>query len=206
MKRAFNCSIVLALCGICACSSPANKRAINIKDLEKVQAAEAQNAPPAPARDALTAGELIALADCRDLACVQLFMKDHTSDFVHATKGEFAALHRSLVIDTAGRELVMPLSTLYVDINPQASWRLAHTLHRKELSDRLLDEFQRLGFTLVDSGYNRSIKGTRTRFISAQYPGKMLYASHTYQPWYWKGLYKNVTWPCFVFEVHTIQQ
>lgn len=206
MNLVLYCRIVFLLCGLSACSSPANKRAINIKDLEKIQAAEAQNAPAAPVRDALTAAELIALASCRNLPCVQLFMKDHSSDFVHATKGEFAALHRSLVIDTAGKELVMPLSTLYADINPQADWRLAHTLHTRELSNRLLDEFQRLGFTLVDSGYNRNIKGTQARFVSAQYPDKILYTSHTYQPWYWKGLYKNVTWPCFVFEVYTIQR
>lgn len=206
MNPAINYGILFAICALYACSSPSNSRAINIKDLEKVQAAEAQSAPAAPVRDALTAAELIALADCLDLACVQLFMKDHSSDFVHATKGEFAALHRSLVIDTTGRELVMPLSTLYVDINPQADWRLAHTLHRKELGNRLMDEFQRLGFALVDSGYNRNIKAMQARFVSEQYPGKMLYASHTFRPWYWKGLYKNVTWPCFVFEVYTIQQ
>ncbi|AXY76364.1 hypothetical protein D3H65_21240 [Paraflavitalea soli] len=206
MNLALYRGLICCLVGLCACSSPANKRAIDIKDLKKVQAAEAQNAPPEPARDALTAAELIALAECRNLDCVQFFMKNLSDDFVHATKGEFAALHRSLVIDTSGKELIIPLSTLYVDINPQASWRLAHTLHRKEMSNRLLDEFQRLGFVLVDSGYNRNIKGVRARFTSLQYPGKVLYTSHTYQPWYWKGLYKYVTWPCFVFEVYNIRQ
>jgi hypothetical protein len=203
MDRVFHGGIVLMLLGLCACSSPSNDRAIDSKDLEKVQAAEAQNAPAGPVRDALTASELIALADCDNLACVQLFMKDHNSDFVHASRGEFAALHRSLVKDTSGRELIMPLSTLYADVNPQASWRLAHTLHKRELSSQLLDEFYSLGFTLIDSGYYRGIRGKQARFASAQYPDKILYTSLTFQPWYWKGLYKKVTWPCYVFEVYT---
>lgn len=189
-----------------SCSSPSNKRAVSTDDLEKVQAADsADQAQHTPRRDALSATELIELADCSDLPCVQLYMKDRDRDFVHAVKGQFAALHRSTVTDTAGHELVMPLSTLYADVNPQATWRLAHTVNRKDLGDRLLAEFQQLGFAVADSGYyiGGGLKGKQARFSSPSYPGKSLYVTATYHPWYMKGLYANkVTWPCFVFEVY----
>ncbi|MBN8865077.1 MAG: hypothetical protein J0H92_17010 [Sphingobacteriales bacterium] len=199
----------LPVCFICilfACSSPSNRRAVSTDELEKVQAADsAAQQQYAATRDALSATELIELADCADLSCVQLYMKDRDNDFVHARKGEFAALHRSIVTDTAGNEFVMPLSTLYADVNPQASWRLAHTLHRKQTGDRLLGEFQQLGFAFVDSGYfiGGGLKGRQARFSSPEYPGKNLYITATYHPWYMKGLYNNkVTWPCYVFEVY----
>ncbi len=95
----------------------------------------------------------------------------------------------------------MPMSTLYADVNPQATWRLAHTLHGRALSDQLLADFQQQEFTLVDSGHFRGLQGNQHRYMSPRYPGKVLYTSTTYKPWYWKGLYKNVTWPCYVFEV-----
>jgi hypothetical protein len=170
--------------------------------LEKTQAEEIQNITAGPANDALTAAELIALSNCKDLTCIQLFMKHHANDFVHAQKGEFAALHRSVVIDTAGNELIIPLSTLYIDVNPQANWRMAHTLHRKELGDHLLEEFQTLGFQLVDSGYYTGVKGKQALYHSTGYPGKNLYITATFQPWYFKGLYQKVSWPCWVFEVY----
>ncbi len=189
-----------------SCSSPANRRAVDTDELEKVQAVDsAEQQQYTPKRDALSATELIELADCGNLPCVQLYMKDRGQDFVHARKGEFAALHRSIVTDTAGNELVMTLSTLYADVNPQASWRLAHTLHRKETGDRLLGEFQQLGFVFVDSGYfiGGGLKGRQARFHSLKYPDKNLYITATYHPWYMKGLYNNkVTWPCYVFEVY----
>ena len=182
---------------------PSNLRGIKLEDLEKVQAEDAKtSAALAPTHDALTATELIALADCNTIECVQHFMKDHSNDFVHAVKGEFAALHRSLVTDTAGNELVIPLSTLYIDVNPQASWRMAHTVHRRELGNDLLKEFNDLGFTFSDSGYYRGLKYKQARYRSKQFPGKSLFIATTYRPWQWKGLYKNVTWPCVVFEVY----
>ena len=171
-------------------------------DLEKIQTDEARNNPPAPSKDALTATELIGLADCGDLECVQLRMKEQADDFVHARKGEFAALHRSVVMDTAKRELLMPLSTLYVETNPGANWRMAHTVHRPEMRDKLLNEFQQLGFSLADSGYFLGLRSRQLVYTSSKYPGRNLYLTTTYAPWYLKGLYKNVTWPCFVFEVY----
>jgi len=98
--------------------------------------------------------------------------------------------------------LLMPLSTLYVDINPGAGWRLAHTLHNYDFSSRLIKEFQDLGFSVIDSAYNRSMKNNRQHFISRDYPNVDLYLTMTYIPWTWKGLYKKVTWPCYVFEVY----
>ena len=185
---------------------PTNLRGVSFEDLEKVQAEEEKFLSAlAPSHDALTATDLIALADCRTIECVQLFMKDHSNDFFHAAKGEFASSHRSAVVDTAGNELVIPLSTLYVDVNPQASWRMAHTLHRKDLGNNLLEEFKELGFTLADSGYYRGLKGKQARYQSRQFPGKSLYVTSTYSPWYLKGLYQRVTWPCYVFEVRNDQ-
>jgi len=152
--------------------------------------------------DALTAVELIELADCNDLACVQLFMKD-LSGFFHGKKGEFSAGLGSIVIDTAGIELIMPLSTFYVDVNPQASWRAAHTIHTKALADTLYNEFKQLGFEFVEEGRYLGIKSKQQRYVSPNYPGKSLYITTTFNPWYFKGLYENkVTWPCYVFEVY----
>ena len=176
---------------------------VNPEELEKVLAEDMKDAPPGPARDALDASTFMSLAACGDLPCVQRFMKDYSNDFIHATKGEFAARHRSVVIDTSGNELIMPLSTIYVDVNPQASWRMAHTLHRVELGNQLMEEFKQLGFSFVDSGYYRGLKMKRARFLSDQYPGRVLYVGSTYRPWNLKGLYRNVTWPCYMFEMYT---
>ena len=197
----FECCIVFI-----SCSSPSNRRAADLNDLEKIQSTDsAELAQSAPKRNALTAIELIELADCPSLPCVQLYMKERAADFVHAQKGEFASQYRTTVTDTAGKELVMPLSTLYADVNPQATWRLAHTLHQKEPGNKLLEDFHTLGFTFADSGYYIAggLKGKQARFVSPQYLGKSLYVTATFKPWYFKGLYgRAVTWPCYVFEVY----
>lgn len=193
---------VLVICGLVACRSSSNKRAINLDDLERVQAEDLQQMPAGPRRDALTAQEMLALAACKNLPCVQLFMKDLSADFLHAQKGEFVALHRSMIVDTSGNQILIPLSTLYVDVAPYASWRIAHTLHHIDIGNHLLSDFHQLGFALVDSGYYRGINRKQARFRSPQFPGTTLYVSSTYSPWYLKGLYMTVTWPCFVFEVY----
>lgn len=185
-----------------ACGSPSNKRGVSLEELEKIQNEEAQTALAAPAKDALTANELLEMADCNNLQCVQLFMKERSGDFVHAAKGEFAALHRSVVTDTAGAQLVIPLSTLYVDINPQADWRMVHTLHTAGLARKLLEDFHRLNFIFIDSGYYLGSKNKQGRYRSSQYPGKTLYVTSAFEPWQWKGLYKKTTWPCILFEVY----
>ncbi len=202
MKPAKKILFSFMLCILFACSSPSNKRAISLDELDKTQEDELKDAPPAPVRDALSATELMALAACSSLPCVQQFMKDYSADFIHATRGEFAALHRSIVVDTTGDTLVMPLSTIYVDVNPQADWRMAHTLHRADLGNRLMEEFKQIGYVFLDSGYFLGLKNKQARFTSPQYPGRTLYVTSTYEPWRLKGLYKKVTWPCFVFEIY----
>ena len=203
MKQVSILMMSLFACELFACSSASNDRAVRMEDLEKVQAEDTSEVT-SPTRDALTASELIALADCNNLECVQLFMKDHSNDFIHASKGEFAALHRTAITDTAGNKLVMPVSTLYLDVNPQASWRMTHTLHRLELNNQLLKEFESLGFQLADSSYRPAFGNKQFRYLSPQYPGKILYTTITYRPWTLKGLYKNVTWPCYMFEVRSV--
>jgi hypothetical protein len=196
---------VILLLGMVACSNSADKRAVTLEEL-KAQQAEDQSEweKYTPKRDILTAVELIALADCNTLSCVQLFMKDLSPDFFHGKKGEFSATHRSTVIDTAGNELIIPLSTFYVDVNPQAQWRAAHTVHTKALGDTLYNEFIQLGFEFVEEGYYLGIKSKQQRYVSKNYPDKSLYITATFNPWGFKGLYKNnVTWPCYVFEVYT---
>lgn len=183
-----------------SCGSRSNNRATSIEDLDKVQAEE-EAAMPHTTSSKLNATELIELADCADINCVQLYMKDRSSNFFYGKKGEYAALHRSAVTDTAGQQLIMPLSTLYIDVNTQASWRMAHTVHTKELSDALMNEFITFGFVLADSGYYNGMRYKQRHYTSDQYPGKHLYTGTTFSPWYAKGLYMKPTWQCYVFEV-----
>jgi len=194
-------SIFFALFFCSACESNSNKRAADVEDLDKVIAEDKKAAPPAPTRNALTATEFIALFGCKDLPCVQLFMKDRSSDFVHAKKGEFASQHRSVVQDTTGAELVMPLSTLYVSVDPGADWRMVHTLHTKALSDQLLKEFDKAKFLVTDSTRKNGNAGPVYQYRSVLYPGLVLLFKKTFSPWRARGLYYKVTWPCYVFEL-----
>jgi len=190
--------------GILSCSNPTDKRAVTLEELEAQQAEDKREWEKyTPKRDILTAVELIDLADCNTLSCVQLFMKNLSPDFFQGRKGEFSSGHRSTVIDTAGIELTMPLSTFYIDVNPQANWRAAHTVHTKALGDALHNEFMQLGFEFVEEGYFLGIKSKQQRYVSRNYPGKSLYITATFNPWGFKGLYENkVTWPCYVFEMY----
>ena len=202
MKYFLPCTRFIFLClFFTACKSNSNKRAVSLEDLDKVTAAE-QQATPGPARSALTATEFIQLSACKDLPCVQLFMKDRSTDFVHAKKGEFASQYRSAVTDTTGNSLVIPMSTLYVTVDAGADWRMAHTVHTKTLSDQLLQEFAALKFLLTDSVSNNKSTGFKYYYSSAQYPGLVLSQTKTFTPWRGRGLYYTVTWPCYVFEVY----
>jgi hypothetical protein len=183
------------------CGSNANKKAVNAADLDSIMAEEARNAPAGPSRSKLTVDELVSLSDCNDAACVQLFMKDLATDFVHAKKGELASLNRSVILDKLGREKIMPLSTLYFTTDPGADWRIAHTIHKQEISDQLLSEFAKKGFTIQDSGYYYATKSFAYHYTSTQYPGKVLYFSSTYTPWGSKGMYLGANWLSFVFEI-----
>lgn len=190
---------------VTGCSSNSNKKAVNAEDLDRVMAEEAKNAPAGPVRNNLSADELIKISSCNNAGCVQLFMKDLATDFVHAKKGEFASLIRSAIKDTAGQEMIMPVSTLYFSTDPGADWRIAHTVHTLEISDQLLKEFTVKGFSLQDSGYYSPTKAQAYHYTSAQYPGKILYFSTTYKPWGAKGIYLGANWVSFVFEVLSTQ-
>ena len=184
-----------------SCKSNSNKRAVNLEDLDKVTAAEEQ-ATPHSVRSILTATELIELSACTDLPCVQLFMKDRSTDFVHAKKGEFASQYRSAITDTSGNSFVGPMSTLYVAVDAGTDWRMAHTVHTKILSDQLLQEFAAAKFLLTDSVYSNKSAGFIYHYSSVEYPGLVLSQTKTFAPWRGRGLYYTVTWPCYVFEVY----
>lgn len=203
MPRLFHQFCFLVLCGLTACSNPTNKRAVSLNELDSIQAEDKTTLEQlAPKRDMLTAAELVTLADCGDLACVQLFMKDHSEDFIQAYKGEFNATLHISIHDTSGNELTVPASTLYMYADPQAAWRIAHTVHTKKMTDSLMNEFKELGFEPVDKEHVPAID-IKDRYVSAKYPGKDLNVTPSFHPWYFKGLYKGkVTWPCYVIEVY----
>ena len=206
MRLIFNwCTLFFLVLVMTGCSSNSNKKAVNAADLDSIMAEEAKNAPAGPVRNNLSADELIKVSDCNDAACVQLFMKDLATDFVYAKKGEFASLIRSAIKDTAGRELIMRVSTLYFSTDPGADWRVAHTVHKSEISNQLLNEFTAKGFSLQDSGYYYPTKARAYHYTSAQYAGKVLYFSTTYKPWGAKGIYLGANWVSFVFEVLSAQ-
>ncbi|WP_018630978.1 hypothetical protein [Niabella aurantiaca] len=197
----------LALTGMIACGNPTSKKGIDPEALDSVQAQHNKELAAATAkRNTLRAGELIALAGCKDLNCIEQYMKNLSPDFIYLRKGEWAAQQRITIADTSGNELTLPASTFYVDTNPQASWRAAHTVHTKEQGERLLDEFKSFGFQLAGEGYYLGLKSKQQQYISGKYPGISLYLTATFRPWGLKGLYENnVTWPCYVFEAYEDQ-
>lgn len=206
MKIAFNLfGLFFLLFMLTNCSSNSDKKAVNAEDLDNIMAEEARNAPAGPTRNNLSADELIKVSDCYDAACVQLYMKELATDFVHAKKGEFASLIRSAIKDTLGQEMIMPVSTLYFSTDPGADWRIAHTVHKLEISNQLLNEFTAKGFSLQDSGYYTTTKALAYHYTSSQYPGKVLYFSPTYKPWGSKGMYLGANWASYVFEVLNAQ-
>ena len=82
---------LLILLGIAACGNPSNDRAVNLDELDSIQAEDQEEWQKyTPTRSALTATELIRLSDCDNLPCVQFFMKDLSVDFFYAAKGEYA--------------------------------------------------------------------------------------------------------------------
>lgn len=198
---------VLALAGMIACGNPGSKKGISPEELDSVQAAYHNELAAVTAkRNMLSAGDLIALSGCRDLNCIERYMKNLSPDFIYLKKGEWAAQQHITLADTSGNELTFPASTFYVDINPQASWRAAHTVHTKEQGDSLLSGFKSLGFQLAGEGYYLGLKSKQQRYISEKYPGTSLYITATFRPWGLKGLYANkITWPCYVFEAYEDQ-
>lgn len=204
MRRIFQSLLFVLLLGMMACSNPTNKRAVNLDELDSIEAQDKKVLESfTPRRGMLTAVELIDLADCADLPCIQLYMKNLSRDFLYGEKGQYYAAQRINLEDTAGNKLTLPASTFYIEFNPQATWRAAHTVHTKEQYDSLLNEFTNMDFGLTDEGYYLGIRSKQQRYVSNKYPGKSLYVTTTFQPWYMKGLYENkVSWACYVFEVY----
>ena len=186
---------------LAGCGSKSNKRAVNAEDLDKVMQEEAAMDPTGPTRSSLSATEIIELSQCADIACLQLYMKDKSADFVHAKKGEYASQNRGTVMDSSSNAMIIPFSTLYYENNTGATWRIAHTVHKKELADKLLADFAKKGFQLVDSVRYYATSSRSYRYSSEQFPGQVLYYSPTYTPWYMKGLYLGAKWMSYVFEV-----
>jgi len=187
-----------------ASGSPNNQQAVSMDELEALQSEDAELLEEyAPARDVLNPKELIDLAGCASVECVQLYMKDKTRDFIYAKKGEYAAKRRTAVPDTSGHELIIPVSTYYVEIYPQTSWKAVHTIHSKTLSDSLLKEFEHIGFQFAGKRYYADVQAEGYRYVSEKYPGISLYVTATFNPWGLRGLYVNkVNWPCYMFEVY----
>jgi len=179
-----------------ACTSNTNKSAEDADDDAAAQYGTH------PARNIVSAAKFIELAACDDLPCVQVFMKDFSTDFIHSSPGEFASFHRLMVTDTLGDSLDIPMSTLYVSVDKGSDWRMAHTVHHKALSDQLLQEFADQKFVLFDSLYSKKNKGYTYQYRSEQHPGLVLSHLTTFAPWQRRGLYYTVTWPCYVFELN----
>jgi len=193
--------LLLAVMLFASCRSKSNQRAIKEEDLDKVMQEEAANAPKTKS-SLLTADDLMQLSECKDAACVQFFMKDKSDDFFYTKKGEYTSMNRGMITDTAANDYLMPFSTVYFASEPQSTWRIAHTLHKKELSDELMNEFVQKGFAVKDSFRYYATEAKCYRYTSPQHPGVLLYYSPTYRPWYLKGLYMKPKWLNYVFEIH----
>lgn len=204
MKLFLHLLLIIALTGIISCGSPHPNRSVRPGALGYVQV-QYNNEVEANAakRDILSPIELMDLSDCESLYCLQQKMKNLVPGFIYLKKGEWTAQHRITLTDTSGKELTLPVSTFYVDVNPQATWRAVHTIHIRALGDSLLNGFKRLGFQKVDEGPYAGINNKRQCYLSEKYLNKSLYITTSFQPWHLKGLYNNkVTWPCYMFEVY----
>ncbi len=163
---------------------------------------ESPNATAAAVRSFLAAEDFIRLQNCSDATCVQLFMKNHSQEFMYGKKGEFASFNVSSIIDSTGSEITIPSSTVYFSTDPGADWRLTQTVHSKELADELLNDFAAKKFTLVDSFFYHATKAICYSYTSPGYPEQTLYFSQTYSPWGSKGLYLGSGWLNYVFEIN----
>lgn len=150
----------------------------------------------------LSVNDLLELSAFKDLTGVQLYMKKRSESFIHAKKGEFIAFRTVAVTDTAGKNIELTASVLYIATDPMADWRIAHIIHSPELSEAFLNELKGNGYELSDSSNSYLMKAKSYYFDSKDYPGKRVVFTRTFLPWLSKGIYVNkATWPCFVYEV-----
>lgn len=150
----------------------------------------------------LSVTDILELSEYKDLSGVQLYMKKRNQSFIHAKKGEFVAFRNVAVTDTAGNNIELTASVLYVATDPMADWRIAHIMHSPELNEIFMNELKQKGYELTDSSNSYLMKAKSYYYDSKGYPGKRVVFTRTFLPWLLKGIYVNqVTWPCFVYEV-----
>jgi hypothetical protein len=148
--------------------------------------------------------DLLELSEHKDLSGVQLYMKKRSTSFIHAKKGEFAAFRKVALTDTAGENIELTASVLYVATDPMADWRIAHIIHSPGLNEAFMNDLKGKGFELSDSSGSYLMKAKSYYYDSKNHPGKRIVFTRTFLPWLSKGIYVNkVTWPCFVYEVQT---
>ncbi|MEI9954819.1 MAG: hypothetical protein WDM90_00545 [Ferruginibacter sp.] len=93
MLRLFQQFSILVLYGLAACSNPTNNRAVSIDKLDNIQAEDKSTLEQlVPKLDMLTAADLVQLADCSDLPCMQLFMKNYSTDLCRRIKASLMRL------------------------------------------------------------------------------------------------------------------
>lgn len=158
----------------------------------------------APLRSMLNADEMLELCTAPDAAALQLYMKEKTSLFFYAKKGEYISLAQGVVTDTSGQTLSLPMATLYFASEPGSTWRIAQTVHNDSLKNELLADFAKKEFALIDSVNYYATNAKAYRYQSAQYPGKLLYYSPTITHWYKKGIYLGANWISHVFELNNL--
>ncbi len=206
MKKLLILSFVCIYMFSFSCGSKSDDKAAEMQDPGSTVNEEAQNNRSESEISILSASELIDMSAYDNLSDIQLYMKEKSGSFIHAKKGEFASFSRMIVADTAGLEIELPSSTLYVTIDPMQDWRVAHTIHSDSLSRQLMGDFKEKQFVLVDSVYNSLRKAVSYSYESTKYPGKRMLYCKTYSPWSSTGIYVNkVTWPCFVYEIDNIK-
>ncbi|MBL0269002.1 MAG: hypothetical protein IPP99_10155 [Chitinophagaceae bacterium] len=165
-----------------------------------------QSVPVAPAHSMLSADELLELCTYPDAAALQLFMKERQQIFMYARKGEYISMAQGTVMDTSGKPIPLPMSTLYFASDPGSTWRIAQTVHTDSLKNVLLQDFKDKGYALQDSIKYYATNGKAYRYQSPQYPGRILYYSPTMEPWNRKGIYLGATWRSHVFEINIIHE
>lgn len=150
----------------------------------------------------LSVTDLLELSAYKDLSGVQLYMKKWSENFIHAKKGEFVSFRNVAVTDTAGKNIELTASVLYVATDPMADWRIAHIIHSPELNEAFMKDLKEKGYELSDSSQSYLMKAKSYYYDSEKQPGKRIVFTRTFMPWLLKGIYVNqVTWPCFVYEV-----
>ena len=156
-----------------------------------------------PVRARLSATELLQLSEYREFPGMQRFMKDRSTDFLHATPGYFASNVFFDIRDSTGKQVTLPASVYYAALFKDEIIKSSHIVHTYALADELVSEFKAKGFLLKNTNFARDQAFHTELYTNAEYPGITVYYSQTYYPWPQRSLniYRNMAWPCYVFEV-----